>query len=168
MPDNETSLDIVIRTRAELEGAQSVETQLEHDIEKARELGREYAAQEEAGLQSSRAPQSESSTPDVAESELQTTDPGDGVSTPSNAVVPASIPQTSEFPAFDSRGIELQAQAIQEAGEKMRAALEQNGQVTLMLLNGTLALIEEQTRKMEDMDRQLGQLAGRIKGLKNP
>ena len=131
MPDNETSLDIVIRTRAELEGAQSVETQLERDIEKARELGQEYAAQEEAGLQSPRAPQSESLTPDTAESELQTAGPDDGVSTPSNAVVPASIPQTSEFPAFDSRGIELQAQAIQEAGEKMRAALEQNGQVTL-------------------------------------
>ena len=168
MADNETSLDIVIRTRAELEGAQSVEAQLDRDIEKARELGREYAAQEEAGLQSPSAPQRESSTPGAAESELQTAGPGRRRSTAPAAQGPASIPQAQEFQAFDARAVELQAQAIQEAGEKMRAALEQNGQVTLTLLNGTLALIGEQTRKLEDVDRQLGQLAGRVKGLKNP
>jgi hypothetical protein len=168
MADNETSLDIVIRTRAELDGAQSVETQLERDIEKAQELGQEYTAQEEAGLQSPRAPQREPSTPDSAENEPQTAGPDAGVSVEPAGPAPASPPQTREFQAFDARAIEQQAQAIQEAGEKMRAALEQNGQMTLTLLNGTLALIEEQTRKLEDMDRQLGQLAGRVKGLKNP
>jgi hypothetical protein len=168
MSDNETSLDIVIRTRAELEGAQSVEAQLERDIDKARELGQEYAAQEEAGLPSPSAPQREPSTPDATGSELQTAGLDAGASTAPAGQGPASIPQAPEFQAFDARAVELQAQAIQEAGEKMRAALEQNGQVTLTLLNGTLALIEEQTRKLEDMDRQLGQLAGRVKGLKNP
>jgi hypothetical protein len=168
MPDNETSLDIAIRTRAELDGAQSVEAQLERDLDKARELGHEYAAQEEAGLQSPPAPQREPPTPDTAGSELQTAGPDAGTPGTPTAQGPASIPQTQEFPAFDARAVELQAQVIQEAGEKMRAALDQNGQVTLTLLNRTLELIEEQTRKLEDMDRQLGQLAGRVKGLKNP
>jgi hypothetical protein len=64
--------------------------------------------------------------------------------------------------------MEAQTQSIQAAGERMRAALEQNGQMTLELLNRTFALIDEQNRKLADMDRELGQLSGRIKGLRNP
>ena len=168
MADNETCLDIVIRTRAELEGAQSVEAQLDRDIEKARELGREYSAPGEGGLQPTSASQREILSPGITESEPQTTGLEAGASaTPIGSGV-AAIPQSQEFPAFDARGVELQAQVIQEAGEKMQAALEQNGQATLSLLNRAFALIEEQTRKLEEVDRQLGQLAGRIKGLKNP
>jgi hypothetical protein len=168
MPDNETSLDIVIRTRAELDGAQSVETQLDRDIEKARELGQEYAAQEAAGVQSPPVPQREPATPGAPESESQGIGSDAGAPAAPASPASASPQQTLEFQAFNMRAVEFQAQVIQEAGEKMRAALEQNGQVTLTLLSRTLALIEEQTRKLEDMDRQIGQLAGRVKGLKNP
>jgi hypothetical protein len=168
MADNETSLDIVIRTRAELEGAQSVESQLERDIDKARELGREYAAQEERGVQSPQAPQPETASSDASNTETQIADPDADASDTSTGPGPVSIAETQEFQPFDSRPVEAQTQGIQEAGEKMRAALAQNGQMTIALLNRTLELIEEQTRKLEDMDRQLGQLAGRIKGLNNP
>jgi hypothetical protein len=168
MPDNETSLDIVIRTRAELEGAQSVESQLDRDINKARELGREYASQEGRGLPSPQAPQPEPATSDAAESESQFAGPDADASAAPAGSPPVSIPQAQEFQPFDARSVEAQTQSIQEAGEKMRAAFAQNGEMTIALLNRTLELIEGQTRKLEDMDRQLGQLAGRMKGLQNP
>jgi hypothetical protein len=66
------------------------------------------------------------------------------------------------------RTVELQAQGIQAAGERMCAALEQNGEMTLALLNRTLELIEQQNRRLEDVGRQLDQLGSQIKGLKNP
>ncbi len=168
MADNETSLDIVIRTRAELEGAQSVESQLDRDISKARELGQEYTAQEERGLPSPRAPQREPSIPGPTESEFPTAATDAGASATSAGQVADAIPPTREFQAFDTRLLDQQTQSLQEAGERIHAALEQNGQMTIALLNRTLELIEEQTRKLEDMDRRLGQLSGRVKGLNNP
>jgi hypothetical protein len=168
MADNEASLDIVIRTRAELEGAQSAETQLDRDIAKARELGREYATQDERGLKSPGGPESEDATSDPDESEFQTAAPDAGASDASTGPGLASIPQERDFTVPDARAVEEQAQGIAAAGERMRAALEQNGQMTLALLNRTLELIEEQNRRLADLDRELGQLAGRVKGLKNP
>jgi hypothetical protein len=168
MADSEASLDIVIRTRAELEGAQSAEAQLDRDISKARELGREYAAQEGRGFQSPRTPESERSTPDAEEGNYQTTAPDAGSPDTSAGPDLVSMPQERDFPVPDVRAFEQQTQGIAAAGERMRAAFEQNGQMTLTLLNRTLELIEEQNRRLEDLDRELGQLAGRVKGLKNP
>ena len=62
---------------------------------------------------------------------------------------------------------EGRSQAIQVSGEKIRAALEQNTQITVSLLNRTLELIDQQNRKLGDVDRKIAELNGQIKSLKN-
>lgn len=59
------------------------------------------------------------------------------------------------------------AQAIQFAGEKMRAALERNTQVTVSLFNRTLELIDQQNQKLGEVDRKIAEVNGQIKSLKN-
>jgi hypothetical protein len=238
MADEDASLDIVIRTRAELEGAESAEAQLDRDIGKARELGQEYAAQEaqagrardarESGQEPKPGPQgemadmpevesareasatdpdeperSEVETPqaenvgkqpggeaivatggDVKSRELEPTSTGEREAETTDAqdeeqpsgvseAVPIFAPRDGAIPGpeFDMAGgrmAESQAQGIQAAGERMRAALEQNGQMTVAVLNRTLELIEQQNRKLEEVERRVEQLGGRIKSLKNP
>jgi hypothetical protein len=168
MSDNENSLDIVIRTRAELGGAEAAEAQLDRNIGQARELGEEYAAQNGQDVSPARSPQPEPAISDIADGGPQLAGTQAAAADASSSPSAVADPQSEDFPALDLRGIDEQSGSIQAAAEKMRGALEQNGQATLALLNRTIDLIEEQNRKLGDMDRQLGQLAGRIKGLGNP
>jgi hypothetical protein len=132
MAEDAASLDIVIRTRAELDGAQAAEAQLDEIIAKA---GGPSAG--DGGGQ------------------FHGGNPG-----PDGAVGDAGDTST--------RVLESQAEAMGAAGTRLQAALEQNGQATVALLNRTLALVEEQTRQFAEVERRLEQLAGQIKGLKNP
>ena len=62
---------------------------------------------------------------------------------------------------------ESHSQAIQFSGERIRAALEQNTQITVSLFNRTLELIDQQNRKLGEVDRRIAELGGQIKSLKN-
>ncbi|HZQ46823.1 MAG TPA: hypothetical protein VFC07_07430 [Verrucomicrobiae bacterium] len=66
-----------------------------------------------------------------------------------------------------SQVAESHAQAIQFSGEKMRSGLEQNNQITISLFNRTLDLIDQQNRKLGEVDRKIAELGGQIKSLKN-
>jgi hypothetical protein len=133
MADDAASLDIVIRTRAELDGAQEAEAQLDQILAQAGEPGI-------AG------------------------DPGtlfdDGSPGPAGAAGEPGI--------AGSREMESQTEAMQAVGTRLQAALTQNGQATVALLDRTLALVEEQTRQFAEVERRIEQLTTQIKGLKNP
>ncbi|MDB6021789.1 MAG: hypothetical protein JWQ04_1646 [Pedosphaera sp.] len=61
-----------------------------------------------------------------------------------------------------------QAQALQAAGERMSAALEQNTQLTVSLFNEMLALMDDQNRKLGEVNQKISELGSQIKSLKNP
>jgi hypothetical protein len=58
--------------------------------------------------------------------------------------------------------------AVQQAGEQLRAALERNNQAVTALFTRMFEQVEQQTRRLADMERRAAELAGQIKGLKNP
>lgn len=221
MADQDASLDIVIRTRADLEGAQAAETQLDRDIVKARELGGEYAAQEEQarGARTARAEGKDDNAPDSGDqmSEPPPDNAGENETTPKVQQTPDATKtvQASDEPAAEVRGlnqpgqqqlmressgelepepeslqapeneppdreqlshqlmlpdageIAAQTQAVEAAGESLRAALEENGRMTVEMLNRTVELIEQQNRALTDMGRRLEQLGSRIRSAQN-
>jgi hypothetical protein len=65
------------------------------------------------------------------------------------------------------QAMESHAQAIQAVGGKMRAAFEQNTQVTVSLFNRTLELIDQQNQKLSEVNRRIAELSGQVKSLKN-
>src|SRR5262249_12047562 len=60
-----------------------------------------------------------------------------------------------------------QAQAIQNSGDRLRAALEDNTRMTVSLFNRTLELMDRQNRELGEVERKLAELGGQIKSLKN-
>ena len=65
------------------------------------------------------------------------------------------------------QGMERQAEAIRAAGERLRAALEQNGEATLALLQRLLAVAGDGSRKLGKLERRLAELEGRLRGSLN-
>ena len=83
------------------------------------------------------------------------------------AVIPDTNQRTRTEDAPELQ-INAQAQAMQAAGDRMRAALERNGQATVSLLNQALEVIEQQNRRLGEVERRISELAGQIKSSRNP
>ena len=65
------------------------------------------------------------------------------------------------------QSMERQAQAILAAGDRLRAALEQNGEATLALLQRLLTIVGDGNRKLGEVERRLAELEGRMRGSLN-
>jgi hypothetical protein len=169
MSDEQASLDIVIRTRAETEGVEELAVGLGRGIGAAERLGEALGGsrgresiEESAPVQTPRGDghqATEHESPGTAPRRL----PGLPGHTP---IGPAPDPSQVEMP--DMRDVELQAKAIVAMGEQIRAAVEENGRTVLDVLHRILASIEHQNYRLSELDKELGQLAGRVKGSKNP
>ncbi len=169
MSDEQASLDIVIRTRAETEGVEQLAGWMVRGIGAAERLGETLggASGHESGEEAAPATITHGESRRTTEHETPGTaaprPPG-----PRGPALPVSGPDAGQVDMPDMRAVELQVQAIVALGEQIRSALEQNGQTTLDVLHRILASIEHQNNKMAELDKELGQLAGRVKGLKNP
>ncbi len=171
-------LEILIKTEAELSGAQAAEEQLERDISQAESLN---AAYEELESRLKRVREAMAALPQVAglggaTDEKAGNAPGEnsnGVSGEQSANENARAgAQASSAPSgsFDAgaQAVDAQKQAIQSAAEKVRAALDQNGQLTVSLFSRMTELIGQQNQKLGDLDRKVSNLGGQIDNLKNP
>jgi hypothetical protein len=171
-------LEILIKTEAELSGAQAAEEQLERDISQAGVLN---AAYEELEARLIRVREAMAGLPQVAGSANATDSKADdapggnpnGASeeqTARESVGAGAQIQSAPGRSFDGGGgqaVDTHAQAIQASAEKVRAALEQNGQVTVSLFNRMADLIWQQNRKLGELDRRVSNLGGQIDNLKN-
>jgi hypothetical protein len=72
------------------------------------------------------------------------------------------------FSPFNGAATSDSIVSAQASGERLRAALEQNTQVTASLFDGMLALIDGQNRKLGEVDRKISDLSGQLNSLKNP
>lgn len=96
-------------------------------------------------------------------------------SKPEEAVASVIARTVDQTPVADYQGeneaigqvAESHAQAVQFSGEKMKAALELNTQITVSLFNRMLELVDQQNRKLGEVDRKIAELGGQIKSLKN-
>ena len=99
---------------------------------------------------------------------------GGGLKTPASRVSPANdLPQTMgerdpESSTEIARATADHAQSLQTSEDRMRAALEQNTQITISLLDRILGLIDSQNRKLSELDLKTSELSSQIKSLKNP
>ena len=82
--------------------------------------------------------------------------------------VPQVNPPTSATGQDFSAGADLQAQALQASGERLRSALEQNTQITASLFDQMLTLMGSQNRKLGQVDQKISELSGQLQSLKNP
>lgn len=83
-------------------------------------------------------------------------------------LVPPAIPPTAVAGQDFSTGVDLQTQALLASGERLRNALEQSMQSTASLFEQMLALIENQNRKLGQVDQKISELSGQLQSLKNP
>jgi hypothetical protein len=171
-------LEILIKTEAELSGAQAAEEQLERDFSHAEALN---AAYEELESRLKRVREAMAGLPRVAGAAGATDEKageapgGNSKGAPKEQTTQESTGAGAQAPSapggsFDASGgqaVDAQAQAIQSAAEKVRAALDQNGQETVSLFNRMAELIGQQNRKLGDLDRRISNLGGQIENLKN-
>ena len=170
-------LEILIKTEAELSGAQAAEEQLERDI---RQAGALNAAYEELESRLKRVREAMAGLPQVVGAAGATDEKagdapgGNSNSAPEEQTTQESAgagAQASSAPggSFDAgaQAVDTQVQAIQSAAEKVRAALDQNGQVTVSLFNRMAELIGQQNRKLGELDRRVSNMGGQIENLKN-
>jgi hypothetical protein len=171
-------LEILIKTEAELSGAQAAEEQLERDISQAEALNAVY---EELEARLIRVREAMAGLPQVAGARGATdakADDAPGENSNGASEEPAAQEsagakaqiQSGPAGSFDDGGgqaVDTHAQAIQSAAEKVRAALDQNGQTTVSLFNRMAELIGQQNRKLGELDRRVANLGGQIENLKN-
>jgi hypothetical protein len=176
MPDKD--LEILIKTEAELSGAKAAEEQLERDISQARALNAVY---EELEARLKRVREAMAGLPQVAAAgNAPDAKTGDAQSENSNGAPEEHPTQESAgagariqsvpggpFDASGGQAVETHAQAIQSSAEKVRAALDQNGRMTVSLFNRMAELIGQQNRKLGELDRRVSNLGGQIDNLKN-
>lgn len=98
------------------------------------------------------------------------------MSVPENSESPATsghgpIPRRQENVGGDTsavvRAVERQTQAMIAAGEKLRAALEENGAATVSMMQRLLASVGDTNLKLGALDRRLAELEGRVRGALN-
>ncbi len=169
MSDEQASLDIVIRTHAETEGVEQLAASMGRGIEAAGELGEALGGSRgrEADEEAAPAPTTRGDGHHANANEMREPAMPRPPGLPGNAPT-VSGPDAGQVELPDMRAVELQAQSMVAIGEQIRAAMEENGQTTLDVLHRILASIEHQNYKLAELDKELGQLAGRVKGLKNP
>src|SRR5882724_4631328 len=162
-------LEILIKTDAELSGAKAAEEQLQRDIDQARTLN---AAYEELESRLKRVREAMAGLPGAAEAGNAADAKTDAVPGENSNGAPderavresaragAQVQSTLGGSLNESSGqaVDTHAQAIQSSGEKVRAALDQNGQVTVSLFNRMVDLIGQQNRKLGELDRRVSNL----------
>jgi len=176
MPDKD--LEILIKTEAELSGAKAAEEQLERDINQARTLNAVYEELESrlkrvreamAGLPGAAEP---GNAPDAKPGGApgENADVAQEERTAQERAGAGAQIQSAPGGSFDASGgqaVDSHAQAIQASAEKVRAALDQNGRMTVSLFNRMAELIGQQNRKLGELDRRVSNLGGQIDNLKN-
>jgi hypothetical protein len=89
---------------------------------------------------------------------------------PTPASVQQPAPQSDFNPSFDAPEPDAFGSAASQAqasGDRMRAALEQNTQLTATMFDQMLALIDGQNQKLGDVDRKISELSGQLDSIKN-
>jgi hypothetical protein len=139
MAEADKSIDIVIRTKAELEGAEAVEAALERDVAVAKDLENDTNG---AGRRN------ESNAP--SGNEVRNEMAKERVAEPSR-----------EFPMLPEVREDTRLTAM---GERLAAALERNGELMAAMLQRTLEVAEEQHRQLGELERRVEQLGRRVQG----
>lgn len=116
------------------------------------------------------------STNDAADEQLDPTPPNNGAFDVSSDLSDrdVSVPQLSPSGLGSPPDLNFSAtpdfntQALQTANDRLIAALQQNTQLATALFERMVALMQEQNRKLAEMDQKISDLGNQLKSLKNP
>jgi hypothetical protein len=87
-----------------------------------------------------------------------------------NAFIPPvnETAASSDLSADVIPAITAQNQSLQQSGQRIRAAIEQNSAISDSVFNSLFDALQTQNRRLAEQERKISEISGQIKSLKNP